>query len=132
MLPHSLPSARQSSAADSQLVHWIVVVGLRIVVVSNLLLENFWKLDGNRGAQSALTNCVVLFMDVAVLDATFTNSLSSVIAAASEFGFRLFDFSEFIRTPERNLLWLVEAAFIRRNGIPAGTFNADRLRRPVP
>jgi FkbM family methyltransferase len=105
-------------------------VPVKINCLDTLLAADSWpapdivKIDAEgydievlKGAQSALTNCEVLFMEAAVLDATFTNTLSSVIAAASELGFRLFDFSEFVRTPERNLLWVVEAAFIRRNGI---------------
>jgi len=41
-------------------------------------------------------------------------------------GFRLFDLTDLNRTPTRNLLWLVEAVFVRKGSAideAASTFN---------
>ena len=56
----------------------------------------------------------------------YPNSVIAVIQKMDCLGFRLFDLTDLNRTPNRNLLWLVEAVFVRKGSVidvAASTFN---------
>lgn len=65
------------------------------------------------GATETLRGTEVVLAEASVANPDYPNSVSSVVQKMHSLGFRLFDVTDLNRTPQRQLLWLVEAAFIR-------------------
>jgi hypothetical protein len=75
-----------------------------------------------QGATESLKSCEVLFVEAAISCKTpsgtlMPNHLRAVINTVDEYGFTLFDFTDFNRTQKHDCLWLIEAVFIRKNGV---------------
>lgn len=70
-------------------------------------------LDG--GAQ-VLSTAEVVLIEAAVANPTFENTVWSVMQRMDALGFHLFDITDLNRMPERRILWLIEAVFVRKGG----------------
>jgi len=55
-------------------------------------------------------------MEASVLNPIFANTVEEVISAMSRLGFILFDITDLNRTAKDGALWLVELAFVKRDG----------------
>jgi FkbM family methyltransferase len=73
-------------------------------------------LDVLQGSKSLLPTCELLFLEAAVQCKSFPNRVINVISTVEDYGFSLFDITDINRTQFHNALWLVELAFVRKNG----------------
>jgi FkbM family methyltransferase len=75
-----------------------------------------WDLEVLKGAHKIVKDADVVLMEASVLNPIFTNTVEEVISAMSRLGFVLFDITDLNRTVKDNSLWLVELAFVKRDG----------------
>ena len=78
------------------------------------------------GAAETLRATEIVLVEASVSNPDYPNSAIAVIQKMDCLGFRLFDLTDLNRTPNRNLLWLVEAVFVRKGSaidMAASTFN---------
>jgi FkbM family methyltransferase len=78
------------------------------------------------GAGETLSTTEIVLIEASVSNPDYPNSALAVIQKMDCLGFRLFDLTDLNRTPNRNLLWLVEAVFVRKGSaidVAASTFN---------
>ena len=78
------------------------------------------------GAGETLSTTEIVLIEASVSNPDYPNSAIAVIQKMDCLGFRLFDLTDLNRTPNRNLLWLVEAVFVRKGSaidVAASTFN---------
>jgi FkbM family methyltransferase len=78
------------------------------------------------GAGETLSTTEIVLIEASVSNPDYPNSALAVIQKMDCLGFRLFDLTDLNRTPTRNLLWLVEAVFVRKGSAideAASTFN---------
>ncbi len=83
-----------------------------------------WDLEVLNGASRALETAEVVFVEAGASNRRVKNDLLTVLNYMHERGFSLFDFSDLNRPFESNLLWLVEAAFVRTGGKLDNSFRA--------
>ena len=75
-----------------------------------------WDLEVLKGAQKTATQADIVLMEASVLNPVFPNTVEEVVGAMSRLGFALFDITDLNRTVKDNALWLVELAFVKREG----------------
>jgi FkbM family methyltransferase len=75
-----------------------------------------WDLEVLKGARKIVDEADIVLMEASVLNPIFTNTVEDVISAMSRLGFVLFDITDLNRTAKDGALWLVELAFVKRNG----------------
>lgn len=78
------------------------------------------------GAGKTLRKTEVVLVEASVSNPDYPNSALAVIKKMDYLGFRLFDLTDLNRTPNRKLLWLVEAVFVRKGStidVVASAFN---------
>lgn len=66
------------------------------------------------GATETLRTTEIVLVEASVSNRDYPNSILAVLQKMDHLGFRLFDLTDLNRTPNRKLLWLVEAAFVRK------------------
>lgn len=66
------------------------------------------------GAAKTLRETEIVLIEASVSNPDYPNSVLAVVKKMDQLGFRLFDFTDLNRTPNRNLLWLVEGVFVRK------------------
>jgi FkbM family methyltransferase len=67
------------------------------------------------GGPRTIAGAEIVLVEAMVACPTYPNTLPAVIARMDELGFRLFDITDLNRTPERKVLWMIEAVFVRRD-----------------
>jgi hypothetical protein len=67
------------------------------------------------GGPRTIAQADVVLVEAMVACPTYPNTLAVVIARMDELGFRLFDITDLNRTPQRKVLWMIEAVFVRRD-----------------
>jgi len=75
-----------------------------------------WDLEVLKGAAKTAIEADVVLMEASVLNPVFTNTVDAVVGAMSQLGFVLFDITDLNRTIKDGSLWLVELAFVKKNG----------------
>jgi len=75
-----------------------------------------WDLEVLKGAINTATQADIVLMEASVLNPVFTNTMGKVIDAMSQLGMVLFDITDLNRTQKNNALWLVELAFVQKDG----------------
>lgn len=78
------------------------------------------------GAAETLRETEIVLVEASVSNPDYPNSALTVIQKMDLLGFRLFDLTDLNRTPNRKLLWLIEAVFVRKGSaidIASSTFN---------
>lgn len=65
-----------------------------------------------QGASSLIGKTDVFLLEAGVL-CPFENSVTRVVSAMADFGYRLVDITELNRSPKHGVLWLTELAFLR-------------------
>jgi FkbM family methyltransferase len=75
-----------------------------------------WDLEVLRGAERTVAKADVVLLEAAVMNRLFRNRVQDVVAAMAGRDFVLFDITDLNRTQKHGALWLVELAFVRRNG----------------
>jgi len=75
-----------------------------------------WDLEVLKGAEKAVHHAEVVLLEAAVMCHEFPNRIDVVISEMAKHGFKVFEFTEFIRPLNPQVLWLVEVAFIREDG----------------
>ena len=66
------------------------------------------------GAGETLRTAEIVLVEASVSNPDYPNSVLAVVQKMDQVGFRLFDLTDLNRTPNRKLLWLVEAVFVRK------------------
>lgn len=73
-----------------------------------------------KGAANTLKKCELVFAEAAVMckwkPAVFSNTVASLVAYMDEQGFTVFDITDINRTHVHGNLWLIELAFVRKDG----------------
>ena len=73
-----------------------------------------------KGAVNALQTCELVFAEAAVMckwkPAVFNNTVAALVAFMDTEGFTLFDITDVNRTQVHGNLWLIELAFVRKDG----------------
>lgn len=72
-------------------------------------------LDVLQGARVALSQADYVFVECAILRGDVENTLAAVVNKMDREGFKLVDVTDFNRTQKLKALWLIEAAFVRKN-----------------
>jgi FkbM family methyltransferase len=75
-----------------------------------------WDLEVLKGAQKTADGADIVLIEASVLNPVFTNTVKEVIATMSRIGFVLFDITDLNRTAKHGALWLVELAFVKKEG----------------
>lgn len=78
------------------------------------------------GAAKTLRNTEIVLIEASVSNRDYPNSVLAVAAKMDDLGFRLFDLTDLNRTLNRQLLWLIEGVFVRKDSatdIAAATYN---------
>jgi FkbM family methyltransferase len=95
-----------------------------VVTASRFGLPQVVKIDAEgfdlrvlEGAQATLATCDIVLVEAAVANRDYPNTLLAVIQTMDDYGYRLFDFTDLNRTPNRKILWLVEAVFVRKGSL---------------
>ena len=96
-------------------------LGYQQIEVPVVALDDFfeaegWDLEVLKGARKIVDEADIVLMEASVLNPIFTNTVEDVISAMSRLGFVLFDITDLNRTAKDGALWLVELAFVKRNG----------------
>ncbi|WP_298922054.1 FkbM family methyltransferase [uncultured Roseobacter sp.] len=66
------------------------------------------------GAPETISKAQVILIEATVACPEYPNTAAIVFQKMDALGFRLFDITDLNRTPERGILWLIEAVFIRK------------------
>jgi FkbM family methyltransferase len=75
-----------------------------------------WDLEVLKGARRTAEAAGIVLMEASILNPLFPNTAEEVIGAMSRLGFSLFDITDLNRTTRDGALWLVEFAFVKRDG----------------
>jgi FkbM family methyltransferase len=75
-----------------------------------------WDLEVLKGADRTTAGADIVLMEASVLNPVFTNTVEEVLATMSRLGFVLFDITDLNRTAKHGALWLVELAFVKKDG----------------
>jgi FkbM family methyltransferase len=67
------------------------------------------------GGPQAIAGAEIVLVEATVACAAYPNTVAIVFAKMDALGFRLFDITDLNRTPERRVLWLIEAVFVRKD-----------------
>lgn len=110
-------------------------LGLSQIVVPVVALDNFIptlnlprpdiiKIDAEgldlevlEGATNCLDKCEVVLVEAGVVNDNFENSLLKVVTFMDERGYSLFEITDLNRPFKNQVLWLVELAFVKKNGM---------------
>ncbi|WP_375570122.1 FkbM family methyltransferase [Seohaeicola saemankumensis] len=66
------------------------------------------------GAPNTLSHAQILLVEATVACPTYPNTATAVFEKMDSLGYRLFDITDLNRTPNKGVLWLVEAVFVRK------------------
>jgi FkbM family methyltransferase len=66
------------------------------------------------GAGETMQSAQIVFIEAAISNPNYPNTLQRVIVRMDELGFRIWDFTDLNRVPGSGILWLVEAVFVRK------------------
>ncbi|MFN6038592.1 MAG: FkbM family methyltransferase [Bacteroidota bacterium] len=69
-----------------------------------------------KGAKTILGKTEVVLVEAAVVNFLFNNNVLNVLNFMDQHGYKLFDITDMNRPLKKNVLWLVELVFIRKNG----------------
>ena len=75
-----------------------------------------WDLEVLKGAEKTAQGADIVLMEASVLNPLFPNTVEKVVDAMSRLDFILFDITDLNRTAKHSALWLVELAFVGKNG----------------
>ena len=75
-----------------------------------------WDLEVLKGARKTAAQADIVLLEASVLNPVFTNTVEDVICAMSQLGMVLFDITDLNRTEKHGALWLVELAFVKKDG----------------
>lgn len=75
-----------------------------------------WDLEVLKGAYESVSNAEVVLLEAAVMNKLFKNNVNDVTSAMSNLGFTVFDITDLNRSQKHNALWLIELAFVKRDG----------------
>lgn len=67
------------------------------------------------GGPQTIAAAEIVLVEATVACAAYPNTAAIVFAKMDELGFRLFDITDLNRTPQRKVLWLIEAVFVRKD-----------------
>lgn len=67
------------------------------------------------GAPVTLSRAQVVLIEATVACPTYPNTAAIIFQTMDALGFRLFDITDLNRSPERGVLWLIEAVFVRKD-----------------
>lgn len=67
------------------------------------------------GGPKTIAEADIVLIEATVANGVYPNTAAIVFAKMDELGFRLFDITDLNRTPERGVLWLIEAVFVRKD-----------------
>lgn len=67
------------------------------------------------GGPQTIAGADIVLIEATVANGVYPNTAAIVFARIDELGFRLFDITDLNRTPERGVLWLIEAVFVRKD-----------------
>lgn len=70
-----------------------------------------------KGASDLFGITEVFLVEATVTNKIFSNSALEVIRFMDQVGYSLYDITDLNRTPQRKMLWLIELAFVKKNGI---------------
>jgi len=76
-----------------------------------------WDLEVLKGAHKTASEADIVLLEAAVLNPVFTNTVEEVVGVMSRLGFLLFDITDLNRTATNGALWLVELAFVKKDGV---------------
>ena len=76
-----------------------------------------WDLEVLKGAEKTAQSADIVLMEASVLNTVFPNSVVQVVVAMSRLDFILFDITDLNRTEKHGALWLVELAFVKKDGL---------------
>jgi FkbM family methyltransferase len=90
---------------------------------SSLPVADMIKIDAEgfdleviRGGRETISKADVLLLEVRMMSKRGFNSLLDVVGELDQLEFCPFDITEFIRTQKSQALWLIEMAFVNKNG----------------
>lgn len=75
-----------------------------------------WDLEVLKGARKIVEAADIVLIEAAILNPVFLNTAEKVISTMSCLGFALFDITDLNRTAKHGALWLVELAFVKKEG----------------
>jgi FkbM family methyltransferase len=75
-----------------------------------------WDLEVLKGADNTIRNASIVLIEAAVNNKIFKNSVFDVLMQMNKRNFTLFDITDLNRTIRHNALWLVELAFVKKDG----------------
>jgi FkbM family methyltransferase len=67
------------------------------------------------GAPEAIAQAHIVLIEATVACPDYPNTAAIIFQKMDALGFRLFDITDLNRSPERGILWLIEAAFVRKD-----------------
>jgi FkbM family methyltransferase len=75
-----------------------------------------WDLEVLKGAHETASEADIVLLEAAVLNPVFTITVEEVVGVILKLGFLLFDTTDLNRTAKHGALWLVELAFVKKDG----------------
>jgi FkbM family methyltransferase len=95
-----------------------------LISENNLPIPNLIKIDAEgldlevlKGATNFIGITEVFFVEAAIINKEFDNSILKMINFMDNNGYNLFDISDINRPFKPSLLWLVELVFVKKNGL---------------
>ncbi len=95
-----------------------------LVKINNLPIPDIVKIDAEgldievlKGASELFGKTEIFMVEAGVVIKEFENSFLKMINFMDEKGYRLFEITDLNRPFSLNILWLVELAFVKKNGI---------------
>lgn len=95
----------------------------QLIAENNLPIPEIVKIDAEgldievlEGASSLFGKTQIFMVEAGIMNTAFSNDAHSVISYMDDKGYRLFDITDLNRPFSSGVLWLVELAFIKRNG----------------
>lgn len=67
------------------------------------------------GAPDTIANAQIVLIEATVACPDYPNTAAIIFQRMDELGFRLFDITDLNRSPQLGVLWLIEAAFVRKD-----------------
>jgi FkbM family methyltransferase len=119
----ALSEAEARSLGFSQIVVPVVTLN-NFIPTLKLPNPDIIKIDAEgldlevlQGATQFLDKCEVVLVEAGVVNHNFENSLLKVVMFMDEKGYSLFEITDLNRPFKNQVLWLVELAFVKKNGI---------------
>lgn len=105
------------------------------ILAKNLSVPELIKIDaeGNdlevlHGAENCFGKTEVFLVEAAVVSPSFKNTVLNVVQLMNEKGYSLFEITDLNRPFKKQVLWLVELCFVKKNGIIDNHYkNRDNL-----